>query len=275
MIAGFLCVAVNTDSTDYVRLAYLQALSCKLTQRKNANFSVIVDTETSECLTEKQNNIFDKIIVVSNLLHPIMHEANVFNLSPYKRTIKTEADMLFTSDYSHMWNIYGQNALNFTSTAYTYDHQIVSDRSQRRLFDDNMLPDIYSAWTYFEYDLAAKKFYDACNRIVLDWHWYRDHYLVNCRYDIARTDEVYALAYNILRIHTADTKFGFVHMKPEVQDLPGKQMWTDQLDWQIQDDHSPVIGGFKQHRPLHYQLKTFATDQLIDRYEYEYRRLLG
>ena len=42
---GFLTVACNTEQTDYLQLAYLQALNIKRTQ-KNNQFAVIVDQNT-------------------------------------------------------------------------------------------------------------------------------------------------------------------------------------------------------------------------------------
>ena len=48
MSRGYLCIAQNSDGVDYLRMAYLQALSCKLTQSSVRNFSVIVDKETAD-----------------------------------------------------------------------------------------------------------------------------------------------------------------------------------------------------------------------------------
>ena len=280
MNAGYICIAQNSNTVDYLQMAYLQALSCKLTQTKNANFSIIVDTETSEQITDAQRLVFDKIIILqqdlaANSKIKQQNEAQVFNLSPYKQTIKTEADMLFTSDYAWLWNVYNQYTMNFTQTVYTYDHNIVTSRSQRRLFDDTFLPNIYSAWTYFSYDLRSKQFYNTVRAVMDDWDWYRDNYLINCRYDTPRTDEVYAIAARINNESLIDTKFGFLHMKSPLQNLSGND-WTKQLYVEIQSDMSPSIGFHKQFRPLHYYVKDFVTDELLDRYEYEYKKhILG
>ena len=59
-------------------------------------------------------------------------------------------------------------------------------------------------------------------------------------------------------------------MKPQLQHCPSKQPWHEQLNWDIQPDFTPVIGHYKQSRPLHYVEKTFATDELIDRYKHAY-----
>ena len=42
---GFLTVACNTDQTDYLQLAYVQAVNVKKTQKHN-QYAVVVDKNT-------------------------------------------------------------------------------------------------------------------------------------------------------------------------------------------------------------------------------------
>jgi hemolysin-activating ACP:hemolysin acyltransferase len=277
MSSGYLCIAQNNGDVDYLRMAYLQALSCKLTQSLDNNFSVIVDKETYEQVTDAHLAVFDEIIVLKNDLATkskikMQNECQAFTYSPYKSTIKTECDMLFTADLSWLWNTYAQFTYSFTQTVYTYDGHAIDNRKYRKQFDENLMPNIYSAWTYFTYDTACKEIYDTMRVITDDWDYYRDNYLVNCRYDEPRTDEVYALALKILDVKPQDTGFGFVHMKPKLQNCFSTQPWHEQLNWDIQGDFTPIIGHYKQSRPLHYVEKTFLTDELLDRYEYEFNR---
>lgn len=276
MSSGYLCIAQNGEH-DYLRMAYLQALSCKLTQKVINNFSVIVDSETAEQVTDTHRAVFDKVIVLNNNLAQnskikMQNECQVFAYSPYKHTIKTESDMLFTTDLDWLWNTYHPFTYSFTQSVYTYDGYVIKNRSQRQLFDDNLLPNIYSAWTYFTYDIECKEIYDTMRIIIDDWSYYRDNYLINCRYEEPRTDEVYALALKILDKKTPDSGFGFVHMKPALQHCFSKQPWQEQLNWDIQPDFIPTIGHYKQTRPLHYVEKSFCSDELLDRYSYEYDR---
>lgn len=278
MSKGYICIAQNSQDVDYLKMTYLQALSCKLTQKKHASFSIVVDSDTLAQMTDNHRAVFDNIILLKNDLAVTskikqQNESQIFSLSPYKETIKTEADMLFTADVSWLWSVYGQYVLNLTQSVYTYDHKLVTSRSQRKLFDDNQLPNIYSAWTYFSYDRLSKKFFDTMRSIMDDWAWYRDQYLINCRYETPRTDEVYALAAKILNIPLIDTNFGFVHMKPAVQNLTGNT-WSNQVYFELQDDYAPVIGFYKQFRPFHYVEKTFVSDEILDRYEYGYKKLI-
>ena len=276
MSSGYLCIAQNGEH-DYLRMAYLQALSCKLTQRDVTNFSVIVDRKTADQVTEEHREVFDKVIVLkhdfaANSKVKMQNEWQVFNYSPYKNTIKTECDMLFTTNLDWLWNTYNPFTYSFTQSVYTYDGHAIDNRKYRQVFDDNLLPDIYSGWTYFTYDTACKEIYDTILLIMEDWAWFRDNYLVNCRYDEPRTDEVYALALKILDIKPRDTGFGFVHMKPKLQNLSSTRDWTEQLVFELDSKFTPTIGHYKQTRPLHYVEKKFATDELLDRYLHEYRR---
>ena len=277
MSSGYLCIVQNSGDVDYLRMAYLQALSCKLTQSLDNNFAVIVDKETYEQVTDAHRAVFNDIIVLKNDLAQnskikMQNECQVFAYSPYKSTIKTECDMLFTTDLSWLWNTYAQFTYSFTQSVYTYDGHVIDNRKYRQQFDENLMPNIYSAWTYFTYDTACKEIYDTMRFIIDDWDYYRDNYLINCRYDEPRTDEVYALALKILDIKPRDTGFGFVHMKSDLQRCFSKQPWQEQLNWDIQPDFIPTIGHYKQTRPLHYVEKTFATDELVDRYSYEFNR---
>jgi 3,4-dihydroxy-2-butanone 4-phosphate synthase len=47
---GFLTLAINSQEVDYLKLAYLQALSIKKTQ-KNNKFAVLVDSNTKKEIT--------------------------------------------------------------------------------------------------------------------------------------------------------------------------------------------------------------------------------
>ena len=82
--------------------------------------------------------------------------------------------------------------------------------------------------------------------IIDDWSWYRDNYLVNCRYDEPRTDEVYALAVKILDLQYKNNIITFTHMKSRLQNLPRNTSWTEQLSFELGGDFRPVVGGFKQ-----------------------------
>ena len=103
---GFVTIAQNTDTVDYLNLAYLQAKNVKQTQ-KNSRYAVIVDAATKEKITEKHLAVFDYVIDIPTDLNPVhskwklLNEWQVFWLTPFKETIKLESDLLFTRSIDH------------------------------------------------------------------------------------------------------------------------------------------------------------------------------
>ena len=85
---GFLTVACNTEQVDYLRLAYLQAVNIKKTQ-KNNQYAVIVDHNTLLQINDDHKQIFDYIIEApKHDFGPYGTEAFLFDLTPFKETIK-------------------------------------------------------------------------------------------------------------------------------------------------------------------------------------------
>jgi hypothetical protein len=102
-----LCFAQNTDSVNYLRLAYAQALSIKCTQ-KIKNYAVIVDQETAQQIQDHHRLVFDHVIVLERddaTAHDwkLANEWQAYDLTPFRETIKLESDILFTRNIDHWW----------------------------------------------------------------------------------------------------------------------------------------------------------------------------
>ena len=96
---GFLTIAQNTD-VDYLRLAYVQAMSIKLTM-PGSLYAVIVDDITLAQVTDQHRRVFDYIIPMpvdhaKNDSWKLANEWQVFNLTPFKETIKLESDIVLS-----------------------------------------------------------------------------------------------------------------------------------------------------------------------------------
>ena len=108
---GFVTFAVNSKDVDYLELAYLQALNVKATQQNN-RYAVIVDPATKELINENHRSVFDYIIdlpldnYVDTNGPDYSNEWKVFRLTPFKETIKLEADLLFTRSIDHWWTAF-------------------------------------------------------------------------------------------------------------------------------------------------------------------------
>ena len=90
---GYFTFAQNTDTVNYLELAYVQALSIKSTQTIN-KYAVAVDAKTRESVTERHQAVFDYIIDITNDYNApnsswrLANEWQAWWLTPFKETIK-------------------------------------------------------------------------------------------------------------------------------------------------------------------------------------------
>lgn len=274
---GFVTYAINSPTTDYLKLAYLQALNIKATQ-PSASCTVIVDTATEEKINDCHRNVFDFIInydrsFASGGQTAFEREWRVFWLTPYKETIKVESDLLFTRDINHWWTALRLKNVVLATGCKNYWQTSSTVRKYRKVFDDNKLPDVYNGLMYFRYSQEAQRFFTQAGEIFANWDSIRDT-LKNCRDDQASTDLVYAIAAQLVgpelcTIPTLDF-FNFVHMKSGIQGWSDSNNWTDYAVYE-HNDTMLRINNLNQYSPVHYYNKEFATDNLIEQYEQRIR----
>jgi len=266
---GFLTVACNTEQTDYLRLAYLQALNIKQTQ-KNNKFAVIVDRATASKITDKYKEVFDYIVEAPEHDYgPYGTEAFIFELTPFKETIKLESDLLFTRSIDHWAQTFRLRDVILSTGCKNYQQEQSGSRRYRKVFDDNDLPDVYNGLMYFRFTKTAKNFFDTAKRIYANWNNILDE-LKNCRDTVPSTDVVFALAARIVgeefcTLPTADF-VNFVHMKPAVNGFD-EGLTFDEVFVTEFDQGMIRINNVNQYHPLHYYNKNFNIDQLIEFYE--------
>ena len=61
---GIICMAQNNESTDYVRLAYLQRLSLRLTN-PDLPYALVTDQASADSMSTAQKSSFDQVIILS------------------------------------------------------------------------------------------------------------------------------------------------------------------------------------------------------------------
>lgn len=266
---GFVTLAINTDTTDYLRLAYLQALNIKATQSVT-QCAVIVDQATLEQVTERHRQIFDHVIPTNRVEGngPYANEWHVWWLTPYKETIKLESDLLFTRSIDHWWTAFRLQDVCLSHGCKTYQQTAGTSRKYRQFFDDNKLPDTYNGLMYFRYSETGKKFFELARQIFENWPAVRAE-LKNCTDEFPTTDVVYALAAKIMDTpcYNPGLDFiNFVHMKSGMQGWSDDQPWTDYCISERNNDMIR-INNINQLHPVHYHIKDYATDELIEYYE--------
>ena len=275
---GFLTIAQNTDEVDYLRLAYVQAMSIKLTM-PDSLYAVIVDEATLAEVTDRHRKVFDYVIpLVDN--HAVdeewklSNEWQVFELTPFKETIKLESDIVFTRSIAHWWTTFRLRDIVLSLGCRDYRGNLSNNRTYRRVFDDNLLPDTYNGLMYFRYSQTANSFFEIARMIYQDWESVRDRALKNCRDPLPTTDLVYAIAANLIGIENCtlpDCDFiNFVHMKNSINNWPESKSWTQMV---MSEFDLPMIriNNINQYHPLHYQDKTWITEEIIERFEHEFQ----
>ena len=273
---GYFTFVQNSDTTDYLRLAYAQALSIKATQKLN-KYAIAVDQKTKEKVTDKHRKVIDYIIDIpgeddaKNESWKLSNEWKAQIATPFRETIKLDCDMLFPRDISHWWHGMQQQEICITTEVRSYRNEVATNRTYRKVFDANGLLNAYSGFTYFRYSRLSTQFFQIVETIMKDWDRYRDQLLKECRIEQPTTDEVYALAAKIVgeeRCHNPTLSYpSFIHMKPAIQNWDPGIIWPNVVPFTLLPNLELVVGGYAQRYPFHYVDKDFITDELIERYE--------
>tara|TARA_B100000900_G_scaffold258301_1_gene220149 strand:+ start:1658 stop:2449 length:792 start_codon:yes stop_codon:yes gene_type:complete len=260
MDKGFTWFALNNSTTDYIDLSRKLASSIK---RHNKHNQVCIITDKPVKHTE-----FDHVVVLKENFSEqqewkLNNEWQIFKLTPFKHTIKLEADMLFTANTDWWWNHLHQHNMVFSYHCRSYTDSIVKHTPYRDLYKTNNLPDIYNALTYFRTSRTAQYFYTLCENIIKHWPAVRSKFLINCHDDQPTTDVVYALALKIIdpiqESRVTYDFFNFMHNKNGVNGLTTAYN-NDQYLYTMQVNGEIYSGGYKQSRIFHYHNKKLAEE---------------
>jgi hypothetical protein len=262
---GYFTFAQNTDTVNYLELAYAQALSIKNTQTIN-QYAVAVDSQTRELITDEHRTVFDYIIDISNPdVQAMSNEWQAWHLTPFKETVKLESDILFTVNVDHWWTGMRLQEVCFTTKIRNYEGKTSNERAYRKLFDQNNLPDIYTGMYYFRFGRTSMELFNLAEAIYANWPVFRDELLKNCREDTPSTDVVFAVAARILGVELCTNPAldypSFVHMKGAVNGLSDSANWMDAYPFELADNNL-MINFTRQQWPVHYYQKEFINERI-------------
>jgi hypothetical protein len=223
----------------------------------DANVSLITDDIDS-------SEYFDKVIALpygdldKQGNWKLVNDWQVYEASPYEYTIKLEADMYLPRSIESWWNVLKHRDLVVCSTIRNFKQDVSKERFYRRFIDENKLPDVYNAITYFKKSETAEHFFQLVKHIFENWPEFRATLKCNIT-EPASTDWVYALAAHIIGVEKVlmpDFKeMSMVHMKQYINNLPTEN-WTDTLIYEILP-HTLRINTVPQMYPFHYHVKNF------------------
>lgn len=257
----------------YLRLAYAQALSIKATQRIK-NYAVIVDKATEQNI-DKYRHAFDEIVVIDYTPSEwdMSQHWKVFYLTPWKETVMLDSDMIFTSSVDHWWNTMQLREVCLTHNVKDFRENTITSRRHRKLFDENLLPDVYAGFIYFRYTHFSMEFFALIKAISQNWDWFAKEHLVKNEDNRIRLDELFSLATRIVGIQHVTLPCSiptFVHGKESLWGLSEQQQWYKQLFVEFNDDL--LVGHYVQRLPFHYHHKEWITDDIMGRLERNYKK---
>lgn len=234
---GYLIPAINTDQVDYVACATQLAKSIRAWHPK-ANVTIL----TKEMLPWGD-------------LGGYANDWQVFAASPYRQTIKLEADMWCAGPIDHWWTLFEHRDVVISQGCRDFYDQPAKSRHYRKIFDHNNLPDVYNAITYWRVSHTAKEFFNLVRHIFESWNNYKT--LLKFPDAEPTTDVVYAIAAVIMgpeRV-TLPPNLGptIVHMKRHI--IPTlTDNWTDELVCE-HTDSGIRINTVAQWGLVHYHIK--------------------
>jgi hypothetical protein len=223
-----------------------------------------IGTEYEHCAHQLKNSILHfhphaHVTIVTSDMLPYgdqggwANDWQMFAVSPYRQTIKLEADMLAAGPIDHWWTLFENRDVVISQGARSFYDQPAESRFYRKVFDQNNLPDVYNAITYWRLSTTAKDFFALVRSIFEQWNDYKK--LLKFAEDGPSTDVVYAMAAQILGPDQVTLPAGIgptiVHMKRHINPIQTDD-WTQELIW----ESDPVrINTVAQWGFVHYYQK--------------------
>jgi hypothetical protein len=194
----------------------------------------------------------------------LQNDWQVYEASPYDETIKLEADMIIPRNIEHWFDVMSIQDIVVCTNIRDFKGDLSDCKVYRRLIDDNLLPDVYNAITYFKKSTFAEDFFKIVKNIFENWEEYKK--ILKCNpEEKCTTDWAYSIACHIMGVEkTTLPKFdelSMVHMKQWVNGLPTEN-WTDTLVYEILPNQLRV-NTYPQMYPFHYHIKNFS-DKLLE-----------
>ena len=113
MTRGFVILAQNTESVDYIKCAKALSISIKNIM-PNANVTIITELPYGDLAPDSD--------------WKLINDWQVYEASPYDETIKLEADMFLPRSIEHWWDILSINNITVCTTIRNFKGEISNSR---------------------------------------------------------------------------------------------------------------------------------------------------
>ncbi len=247
---GYLIVAQNTKEVDYIGCAETLAKTIKY-WHPDAQICLLTNEQV------EPGQLFDYVHKFPYPLdeNPYANDWQVFHATPFRETIKLEADMMITSAIDYWWTMLRNRDLVVSTGCRDWKDQRASARHYRKVFDANALPDVYNAITYWRRSQTAQEFFNTVRDIFENWTEYRK--LLKFPEDVPSTDLVYAMAANIVGPELCTMPFAdYPRIVPMKRHIAGTQreQWQDELVWEYKN-YLMRVNSVVQWGAFHYRVK--------------------
>jgi len=279
MKKGYLVIAQNNSTHDYVRMAYALALSIASTQTKVRRMSIAVDKNT--IVPDKYRVMFEHVIDIPFDDDALLSEWKIdnkwkyYHITPYDHTVILDCDMLFTKDVGHWWDYLLTRDITACCNVKTFRNETVKDLTYRNTFLSNNLPNVYTAFFHFnKNDDLVYEYFKLVEAIFRNYDTFKEDFLNPPRQSILSADVVYAMAAKIMGIEdelcNQHIEYPtFVHMKSQIQNFEKQftEQWTNHIGNYFSSNGEIKVGNYIQQLPFHYHDKSFLTDDIIVKLE--------
>lgn len=264
---GYLIIARNSANTDYVQCARVLAKSIRHVEPA-AKICLVTDSEETD-------PVFDFVKPFPYAPtddNPFAVDWQAYWASPFRETMKLEADMIVPRSLESWWPLLRHKEVVIAQGCYDFRGNVAKSRRYRRVFDENGLPDLYNAITYWRLSDAARDFFSALSLTFATWPTIQP-LLKFADKDDGSTDLMYAITAQLigpdrLTLPPSCPVPRMVHMKPAIN-ATSQDDWAREMTWELTPDEFR-INAIAQHHPVHYYSKTLAKEL-----EPIYDRLLG
>jgi hypothetical protein len=167
--------------------------------------------------------------------------------------------MIAAGPIDHWWTLFERRDVVVSQGARTFYDQPATSRYYRKTFDENHLPDVYNAITYWRLSATAREFFDLVKVVFENWAEYKK--LLKFPDDVPTTDVVYAMVAVIMGVEQVTLPPGLgptiVHMKRHINHIQTDN-WTRELTWETDPFRINTVAQFG---PVHYHIKEWLNEQ--------------
>lgn len=278
---GFFTIVQNTEETDYLRHAYAQALSIKLSQPIYNNYAIGVDEYTKSLITDKHLKVFDDVIDIpwgddaEFSEWKLENEWKCVHMLPYEKAFKLDCDMLFMRDITEWWDILDEYEFVITTKPKNLRGETIKPSYYQRYERASGSPEVYSALLYFGKNTQSHIIFKGVEHININWPvFYKEFSGNHGRPSGFSTDSALGMS---IRLFGDDDNYrdritipSFIHMKSGVQDWNTAGItedWTKHVTTYFTPDCELIVGNYKIKDIFHYHIKSWLTDDMIYKME--------